>query len=99
MLTPSQRQVARMTIKNIADQPVNCQLTGSKPKKPIIWLAIANGDSAKISLKIIPATTTDTNDGINKPDRKKFLNLANLESKSTTKNIGNINNITKLYTI
>lgn len=51
---------------------------GAAPKIAIMVFINEPGGSPNISLKIVPATTTEVRAGINRVDRKKFLPIVNL---------------------
>src|SRR5690606_7850767 len=73
MLTPTHRQVARVTIRNMPVAAPAIQLTGSFPNSDSRLFIGAAGSSPKTRRKMAPPTTIDVSDGMNRAERKRLL--------------------------
>jgi len=65
MFTPVQRQSAMASSAASPVRSLRSQRTGPNPKISATWFIIAESDSAKMSRKTMPATTTEVSAGTN----------------------------------
>ena len=89
MFTPVQRQQHSSTMVIIAVPGCLSHLIGLMPRVCSTWLAMAVSISEKISLKMMPATTTEVSAGMNSTLRKNDPRGMRLLFRIVAKSMGN----------